>query len=298
MGLTRENPVFTKKHLRKFLILFGVFCSALLYFGPQALAKQRLVLIGGGAHRPALALQKFSDWSGGRNGQVLVIAWASEIPNESAEAIISDLKPHFEGSFQVSLAPPTTTLESLEFLGQLNSSTGVFFSGGDQTRIMSAFSNENGKALLRQFKELAQNGLVMAGTSAGTAIMSKVMIAGDPPESELIGSGLGLLPDSVIVDQHFSQRSRSSRLKKAMDRSNRPLGIGIDEDTAVLIEDNRDLRVVGLHMVNLFQRKKDGTTAELHLQAGDTLNLEEWIMSATSAPNCPSVFNTEAKAPF
>lgn len=123
-----------------------------------------------------------------------------------------------------------------------------FFAGGDQMKITSRFG---GTSMCEQMRDLYRNGATIAGTSSGASVLSEVMMAGGEGDAstELSGSlrvapGLGLIT-GVIIDQHFAERGRVGRLLGAVAQNPRLLGIGLDEDTAVLIDRDRDLTVLG-----------------------------------------------------
>ncbi|HEY0104363.1 MAG TPA: cyanophycinase [Brevundimonas sp.] len=136
--------------------------------------------------------------------------------------------------------------ESPEALEKLDGAAGVFFTGGDQLRITSQIGDT---ALERRIGELHRSGVVIAGTSAGASVMSETMlVAGPSAESYRIGElhmapGLGLMRH-VIIDQHFAERGRHGRLVGAVAHNPRLLGVGIDEDTALLVEGSQG-RVLG-----------------------------------------------------
>jgi cyanophycinase len=153
--------------------------------------------------------------------------------------------------------------ESLDFLNDVN---GVWFSGGDQIKIIKGFLRSDGAdtKLLRRIREILENGGVIGGTSAGAAIMSQVMIGGgtsfgalsmphyydymdyrNKPELEdrgalLIINGLGFFKEG-IVDQHFDKRSRQGRLLEAMFDREIMKGYGISEDTALVYDVEKGL---------------------------------------------------------
>lgn len=118
---------------------------------------------------------------------------------------------------------------------------GVFFSGGDQLRITSQIGDTG---IEERVRRLHQRGGVIAGTSAGASMMSETMLVrGTSAATHRIGDlhmapGLGLLHD-VIIDQHFAERGRFGRLLGAVAHNPRVLGLGIDEDTAIIVEDDR-----------------------------------------------------------
>ena len=124
-------------------------------------------------------------------------------------------------------------------LATLDGATAVFFTGGDQLRITSLLG---GGAIARRVREIYEAGGVIAGTSAGASVMSATMlVSGAGEESHRIGDslrlapGLGFLPD-VIVDQHFAERGRIGRLLGAVAQNPAMLGVGVDENTAIVVE--------------------------------------------------------------
>lgn len=128
-----------------------------------------------------------------------------------------------------------------EKLRVFDGAAGVFFSGGDQLRISSQIGDTPVEQRVRAIHE---RGGVIAGTSAGASMMSETMLVkGTSGESHKIGDlhmapGLGLIRD-VIIDQHFAERGRFGRLFGAVAHNPRELGIGIDEDTALVVRGDR-----------------------------------------------------------
>lgn len=128
----------------------------------------------------------------------------------------------------------------------LAEAAGVFFTGGDQLRISSQIGDTPVEEMVRM---IHRRGGVIAGTSAGASVMSETMLVrGSSAESHRIGDlnmapGLGLIAD-VIIDQHFAERGRIGRLLGAVAQNPRVLGIGIDEDTAAIVENGR-FEVIG-----------------------------------------------------
>jgi cyanophycinase len=128
----------------------------------------------------------------------------------------------------------------------LDDAAGIFFSGGDQLRITSQIGDTGIEAGVRAL--YARGGMV-AGTSAGASVMSETMLVGGASEAtHRIGDlhmapGLGLIRD-VIIDQHFAERGRFGRLIGAVAHNPRVLGIGIDENTAAIVEGD-GFRVIG-----------------------------------------------------
>jgi cyanophycinase len=135
-----------------------------------------------------------------------------------------------------------------EHLELVAGAQGVFFTGGDQLKITTKLG---GTRLCESVMEVFRQGGVVAGTSAGAAAMSEMMlIPGMNTNPHLVRDafqmvpGLGLLRNSII-DQHFSERGRIRRLLGAVAQNPRMIGIGIDEDTAIVVRGNEQFRVTG-----------------------------------------------------
>jgi cyanophycinase len=123
-------------------------------------------------------------------------------------------------------------------LALFEGASAVFFTGGDQLRISSQIGDTPIEARVR---EIFRRGGLVAGTSAGASMMSETMLVrGSSQESYRIGDlhmapGLGLVRD-MIIDQHFAERGRIGRLLGAVAHNPRVLGVGLDEDTAAIIQ--------------------------------------------------------------
>jgi len=158
----------------------------------------------------------------------------------------------------------------------LDGAAGVFFSGGDQLRISSQIGDTPIEARIR---EIWRAGGVLAGTSAGASVMSDtMMVRGASAETHRIGDlrmapGLGLVRD-VIIDQHFAERGRIGRLLGAVAQSPRVLGVGIDEDTAIIVE-GEAFRVIGSGAVYVVDA--EGVTASniAEARAEKTLSMHD-----------------------
>lgn len=260
--------MFRKTLLVSLVILTIVFAS---------LAQQRLVLIGGGK-RPPEVLQKFAEFAGGERGKVLIVTWASGEPQASFDAFKSDLEKVSRIRIENAPVRPLNEQTKRQFLEQLKTSTGVFFTGGDQNRITDVLGDEQ---LRQALHEKYKAGAAFGGTSAGTAVMSAIMITGEGDFSVIDGArvetknGLGLLPE-VIVDQHFIKRQRQNRLISLMLKNPLLLGVGIDEDTALLVSDNRYGEVLGASQVMIFDaRRKSGAMRLFLLKSGEKFDLKK-----------------------
>ncbi|HLA96066.1 MAG TPA: cyanophycinase [Pyrinomonadaceae bacterium] len=241
------------------------------------LGQQRLLVIGGG-ERPPEAMKKFVEWSGGTRSRILVITWASGVPDESFESLDKGFRAVNAGIVEHAPVRPLDAETRKRFVEQLNNSTGVFFSGGDQNRIMDVLADDE---LLRQIKRKYDAGTPFGGTSAGAAVMSDPMMTGEADLKVLDGSkvgvrkGLGFIPN-IIFDQHFLVRQRHNRLFGLVMTHPEMLGIGIDEDNAVLIMNNKELLAVGTTWVMLIDaRNKKGAMVVTFLKSGEKFDLKK-----------------------
>lgn len=133
-------------------------------------------------------------------------------------------------------------------LKAVKSADAVFFTGGDQLKITSEIG---GTAIAERICEIFENGGVVAGTSAGASVMGEIMmVAGESDKTFRIGGGLNMAPGlgfakRLLIDQHFAERGRIGRLLAAVAHNPRYLGIGIDEDTAIVMDESKCFKVIG-----------------------------------------------------
>lgn len=248
----------------------------------SAFSQQRLLVIGGG-ERPPEAMKRFVEWSGGAKSRILVVTWASGVPDESYASLEKAFQTANAGFVEHAPVRPLDPEKRAKFIEQINSASGVFFSGGDQNRIMDVLADEE---LLQMLRAKYNSGIPFGGTSAGAAVMSDPMMTGEADLKILDGTkvgvrkGLGLLPN-VIFDQHFLVRQRHNRLIGLIIANPKMLGIGIDEDTSVMIEDNRRLIVVGATQVMFVHSKKGTQPFELSfLSQGGRFDLRKRRMAS------------------
>jgi len=229
------------------------FLFYLLLISSYSFAGTNLLLIGGG-NRPPEAMKEFIKLSGSDNAQILIFPWASG-SIQSAEAIKAELSQHAKAKFTI-IPHELNSVDVKKLMTQILNGSGIFFTGGDQNTLMSFINKYEIKTLLQK---RYQEGVVFGGTSAGTAIMSDQMLSGSGDLSVIDGSqieltqGLGLLPANVIVDQHFVVRQRFNRLAGVILQKENTIGIGVDENTAFLIQNNTG-RVIGPSQVLIFEK--------------------------------------------
>lgn len=207
------------------------------------------ILIIGGAEdkfNERHIIRKFVSLSGDKKANILIIPIASDFAEIAAKlytTIFSSL-----GVKKISVLEAVSRQDVLNIDADklLKNLTGVFITGGDQMRLSSLLG---GTDFIIKLARKVRSGLVVAGSSAGAACMSSEMIVrGDaltPNQNGVkIIPGLGILKN-IIIDQHFTQRARLNRIITAVCYNPKNLGIGIDEDTAILINKNGVLEVLG-----------------------------------------------------
>jgi cyanophycinase len=204
------------------------------------------LLIHGGGGVDAETYQAFRERSGGDSARLVVIPTAGDSDPDPTK-IAADWKDR--GFSQVTLlhTRDRQVADTPEFVAPLQSATAVWIGGGQQSRLSDAYA---GTRVERELQTLYLRGGCIAGTSAGAAIMTRVMIASGTGEPNM-GTGFDLLP-GCIVDQHFLARDRLGRLQSAVLAHPDRIGVGIDEKTALLVGPT-DVRVLGPSYVLLFR---------------------------------------------
>lgn len=212
-----------------------------------------LVIVGGG-RVPDAARAEFVRLAGGRAARIVVIPTASADAADpaKAESFLAPWRAYQPASLGiVHRDDAERTVETCA--KQVAAATGVWLSGGDQTRLTDAY---RGTAVQRELLLLFRRGGVVGGTSAGAAALSPVMIAGGRDDLVRNASGFGLLMGTVI-DQHFVKRNRLARLRLVLGRNPGLVGVGVDEDTALVVV-GRTARVVGDSTVTLIWPQPHG----------------------------------------
>jgi cyanophycinase len=231
---------------------------------PLPAAKGSLVIIGGGL-RPdnADVWQKIVSLAGGKGARIAVFASAAGNPERAASASIAYLKKYGADAFAVPVALRLANsdyrkaADDAALAEKIRKADGVYFAGGDQSRITQALIREDGTrtAALEAVWDLYRRGGVVAGTSAGAAIMSSTMfyrpeailamLRSGVRDGQEIAPGLGFIGDDVFVDQHLLVRGRFARMIPAMLAKNYKLGLGVDEDSAMVINAQREVEIIG-----------------------------------------------------
>lgn len=251
------------------LLLLLLFAGSALTAAPPPSFPGALVVIGGG-RLPESIVQQFLLLAGGNNARIVVIPTASasaDAPN-AATVYLERWKKHSLLSLTLLHTRQHRVANQEEFVRPLREATGVWISGGDQSRLTAAY---RGTAVQRELKDLLARGGVIAGTSAGAAVMSEVMITGGRRKATL-GSGLGLLR-GIVVDQHFLKRDRVERLLGVLQLHPDHLGLGIDESTAIIVR-GEHFSVLGESYVMAIRPGKNLPQIRI-FRSGDRVKLPE-----------------------
>jgi cyanophycinase len=208
-----------------------------------------LFAIGGAEARlrRRTVLDAFVAAAGGTEARIAVVSSASSLGREVVEVyrtVFTSL-----GARQVISLRPESRAQAHDpdLVEPLNTVSAVFLTGGNQLKLSSFIT---GTPFGDAIKEANERGTVVAGTSAGASILAEHMIAfgagGATPKQRMsqLSAGLGLLR-GVVIDQHFEQRNRYGRLLSLVAQSPSLLGLGVDEDTAAVIDDRGGLDVIG-----------------------------------------------------
>lgn len=228
-----------------------------------------LMIIGGAEDklRKRTILKEFVAAAGGPDSRIAVVPTASSLGPEVSG--VYDALFRREGATEVVAVRPESREEAHdpERVAQIEAATGVFMTGGNQLKLSSIVCGTPvGDAIVAAH----ERGAVVGGTSAGASIQSSHMLAfggpGSTPKQRMtqMAAGLGLV-DAAVIDQHFDQRNRYGRLLMIVAQSPQLLGIGVDEDTAAVVERDDEghqlLRVIGRGAVTVLDPARITTNA-------------------------------------
>jgi cyanophycinase len=210
-----------------------------------------LLVIGGAEdkYNERRILKKFLQLAGGEEAEVLIVPVASDFPEFAADVYSQAFRNLGVANPRVLRATSRQDVYQADPNELLEGVTGVFMTGGDQMRLVSLLGGTKFADRLRH--QVRTTDMVLAGTSAGAAGMSTSMIVrgestSHPHKNSVrLSPGLGFLKN-IIIDQHFTERGRISRLITAVSYNPYNLGVGIDENTAIILNSEGILEVYGL----------------------------------------------------
>jgi cyanophycinase len=217
----------------------------------------RLLIIGGAEDRRcgAGALERFVELCGGASARIVLITTATGSPGPvraEYQQVFRKLGVRQVKELRIS---GRSCADSPEATAALTGATGVFFSGGDQARLGALV----GSRINEQLSALLAEGLVVAGTSAGATALGRTMILGGngaevSTATVRTGPGLGLIP-RMLIDMHFAERGRLPRLLSAVTLDPERLGVGIDENTAICVQED-SFEVLGSGVVSVVDAER------------------------------------------
>lgn len=233
-----------------------------------------LVAIGGGLDRDNRPIYEKIVALAGDEPLICVFGTASSRAEQKAGRAVQDFERYGAEAVAVDLteANHRSNNRDPQVLAQIEACNGFFFAGGDQSRLTKALLASPAHAAIRARFDA---GAVVAGSSAGAAMMSEIMISGGDSLDSLAGGydpvdtepGLGFI-GGVVIDQHFLEKGRLGRLLRVTAESGTPLGLGVDEDTAIVIPEDGPWEVIGKSSVVVLE-VPEGT----ELQAIENVNL-------------------------
>jgi cyanophycinase len=271
--------------------------------------------------------------SGGEGSQWVVLATAAGDPVTSSARIIDALERHGATATHLPVAPRLVgvdleaELHDPRWLKLLRGASGVYFSGGAQERIVDTLLPEGRPtALLEAIHEVLRRGGVVAGSSAGAAIMSATMfrdagnvmavMRGELRYGQEIDRGLGFVGTELFVDQHFLRRGRVGRMLPLMVAQGYRYGLGVDEDTAAILQGD-EVEVIGRRgvlLVDLAAARSEAVAGAFalrgarlsYLERGDRANLRSGAVIPAAAkrgqpaiePELPEFKPFHGEAPF
>jgi cyanophycinase len=275
---------------RKLFLISVIWCLLLFSCSDKDKSISGMLYIIGGGDRTDEMVKEMVDLSGIlNNGYMYVLPMSSSVPDSSIMWVREDFMKagitRVSGyNFRKGEIPPGPQLDSLK------NARLIFISGGDQSRFMSVVLNT---PIMDAIHEAYNNGAVVAGTSAGAAVMSKKMITGNQKkypgvdagftsiESDNIEitEGLGMIEDAII-DQHFIKRQRFNRLVCVSIENPEEVCVGIDESTAIVIE-GKKARVTGIGQVVLIRNTGKKNVVENGLLGTEGLQISVYLPGQT-----------------
>jgi cyanophycinase len=200
----------------------------------------KLVLIGGACDPKGPALGAFFDLAAERgDGKIIGLTTASGDPRASALQWLDDFRAAGVTTAEIPVIDRRDRAQDRRIAEMVRSASGIFLGGGDQVHLVATLGGSRVEKALRQ---AYADGAVVCGTSAGAAALTETILAGGEPDDygEMIdlhlGPGFGILGFRAVIDTHFAQRRRLQRLFMVVAQNPELMGLGIDEDTALVIQ--------------------------------------------------------------
>ena len=198
------------------------------------------MLIGGGTTVGGPALAGFIEMTSARDGTSIIgLTTASSQVKVSRDMWLADLTQAGATNVEIPVVETREQASDEKLADRVRAARGIFLGGGDQVKLVSVLG---GTPVGEAIRDAYILGATVCGTSAGAAALTKTTLAGNEVDDEgklveqYIGPGLGLLGFHTLVDTHFTQRRRLYRLFVAIAEFPALMGLGIDEDTALVVK--------------------------------------------------------------
>ncbi len=249
----------------------------------QFLPKGILIPIGGAEDKKdnKEVLQRIVEETKKKKPTVCVITLATNL----AEEVASDYKTAFKdlgAGISIIHFHQRVEADSTSNLSKIKKADAIFFTGGNQLKLSSLLGGTKLLALIRK-RYLKDEHFVIAGTSAGAAAMSETMIVSGSGQDSLIKGELELTNgldfiDSVFIDTHFTQRGRFGRLIQTVTCNPGVMGLGLGEDTAVVIYAGHVMEVAGSGLVVIVDGQDITYTDLTEVESGQPITVENLKM--------------------
>jgi len=251
--------------------LLVVLADAGLAAEPKESPWQGALVICGGGRLPTTVRRRFLELAGGKEARLVVVPTASATADTAdPDRFLSSWRQLGVTELSLLHTRDRKRANDVKFVAPLKTATGVWIGGGQQSRIATAYA---GTLVETELQGVLKRGGVVGGTSAGAAVMSRVMIASGNPIPR-VSRGFDLLR-SVVIDQHFLVRERQPRLRRVIRLYPERIGLGIDEGTAIVVRGGT-LQVMGRSAVLAIGTSRfDEPVRERRLNPGPPLDLAE-----------------------
>ena len=264
----------------------------------MARADSTFIAIGGGKSEDSIRDAFFDAIEGIREASVAVMTVASnDVAGLSSDYNTMFRKRNVKHVSMIDIFKREDAI-SIRALKKVERADAIYFTGGDQLNITSLFG---GSPLDNLLHEKVRKGVVIAGTSAGAAMMASSMIKnGDGDRSPQVGavetsSGLDLI-DNTVIDTHFAQRGRYGRLLTALAHHPHILCIGIDESTAIVVR-GKKFRVIGKGSVTVMSGESISHVDLAYRSEGEQVSLFDVRVHVLADGYTFDMKNRKPKAP-
>lgn len=256
--------------------------------------------------------QRIVQLAGGKGARFVVFGTASEDPEASAKQVVDLLQRRGAVAEALPVAPKflwvdlNKVVRDPALIAKVKAAKGIFFTGGTQERIVDVLQpGGQSTPMLEAIWDVYRKGGVVAGTSAGAAIMSTIMFRDAPSsinilkgrivDGKQVDRGLGFVGPELFVDQHFLKRGRIGRMVPLMMAKGYKLGLGVDENTAAIIRGD-EIEVIGDRgalIVDLTEAKTDATLGAFNVEGARISYLEHGdryhMRARSTTPSAPKL---------